>query len=273
MKRIQIVITLRALVGFCSSGSSLPSETTSSPGCNETDLLPRGSISANGTGMTNVLMVTTTMGMLNWIHSNTTNLRPAVPLHSEFVVGITGLEKRLLSPTSTGNLPNHRTAAAGNNLLSTRWELDPGGVVVRVVADNDGVVTGAPSEDATIANVVFNIADDGTLGDRSDREDISDDESGLLTAVDELTGVHALGGDEELVLLLVAEGMAEGDLGEGGAAAGVVDDVGDDALEVAVALAEVEAAEAGGALAVVGVGLEDGARTLTLSSDHTSHGG
>ena len=66
--------------------------------------------------------------------------------------------------------------------------------------------------------------------------------------------------------------MAEGDSGKRGTATRVVDDLGDDALEVAIALAEVEAAEPGGALAVVGVGLEDGPSTLTLSSDYTTHG-
>lgn len=223
--------------------------------------------------MTNVLVVTSSVRMLNWVHSHTTNLRPAVPLHSELVVGITGLEKRLLSPTSTSNLPNHGTAATRNNLLGTGWELDPGGVVVRIVADNDGVVTGAPGEDTAITDMVLNVADDSTFRDGSDWKDIANDESGLLATVDKLAGVHALSGDEELVLLLVAEGVAEGDLGEGGATPGVVDDVGHHALEVAVALAEVEAAKPGRALAVVGVGLEDGARTLTLSSDHSSHSG
>ena len=50
-----------------------------------------------------------------------------------------------------------------------------------------------------------------------------------------------------------------------------MDDLGDDALQVAVALAEVEAPEASWALAVVGVGLEDRARTLTLSANDTTH--
>lgn len=71
--------------------------------------------------------------------------------------------------------------------------------------------------------------------------------------------------------MLVPEGVAEGHLGQRRATARVVDDVGDDALEVPIALAEVEGAEAGGALAVVGVGLEHGARTLTLRADHTTH--
>lgn len=65
--------------------------------------------------------------------------------------------------------------------------------------------------------------------------------------------------------------MAEGDLGERRAAARVMDDVGDHALEVAVALPEVQAPEASRALAVVRVGLEDRACSLTLRTDHTSH--
>lgn len=71
--------------------------------------------------------------------------------------------------------------------------------------------------------------------------------------------------------MLVPERVAEGHLGQRRTTSWVVDDIGDDALEVPVALAEVERPEAGGALAVVGVGLEDGARTLTLSADHATH--
>ena len=147
----------------------------------------------------------------------------------------------------------------------------PRGAVVRVVADHDGVVPRGPGEDTTVTDVVLDVADDGTLGDPAERQDVADGERGAAAAVDELARVHALGGDEELLLVLVPEGVAEGDLGERRAAARVVDDVGDDALEVPVALAEVEGAEPGGALAVVGVGLEDGPRTLTLRADHTTH--
>ena len=67
--------------------------------------------------------------------------------------------------------------------------------------------------------------------------------------------------------------MPEGDTGKGRAASGVVDDVRDDALEVAVALAEVQAAESRGAFAVVRMGLEHGPRSLSLRSDHATHDG
>ena len=39
------------------------------------------------------------------------------------------------------------------------------GAVVRVVADHDGVVPGCPGEDATVSDVVLDVADDGTLRD------------------------------------------------------------------------------------------------------------
>ncbi|MFS7940631.1 hypothetical protein Hanom_Chr05g00466701 [Helianthus anomalus] len=75
--------------------------------------------------MTNMLMVTTTMGMLNWIHSNTTNLGPAVSLHTELVICITSFKHRLLGPTTSGNLTNHGSASARHNFLGSRWKLDP----------------------------------------------------------------------------------------------------------------------------------------------------
>jgi hypothetical protein len=148
---------------------------------------------------------------------------------------------------------------------------EPGGAVVRVVADDNSVVAGAPGEDTAVTNVVLHVADDGSLRDPPQWQHVADGERGAAAAIDKLAGVHALGGDEELLLVLVPEGMAEGDLGERRAATGVVDDVGDDALEVPVALAEVEGAEPGRALAVVGVGLEHGPRTLTLRTDNTTH--
>ena len=139
------------------------------------------------------------------------------------------------------------------------------------MTDNNGVVSRRPSEDAAVADMVLDVADDSSFRNGSKRQHIADNEGGLLAAVDELAGVETLGGDEELVLLLVAERVAEGDLSERRATARIVDDVSDDTLQVAVALSEIQAPEAGRALAVVRVGLEDRACSLTLRTDHTSH--
>ena len=72
----------------------------------------------------------------------------------------------------------------------------PGRAVVGVVADDNGVVAGGAGEDAAVANVVLDVADNGTLGDGAEGEDVADNEGGLAAAVDELARVHSLGGDE-----------------------------------------------------------------------------
>ena len=41
--------------------------------------------------------------------------------------------------------------------------------IVRVAADHDGVVPGRLGEGATVTDMVFNVADDGTLRDPSER--------------------------------------------------------------------------------------------------------
>ncbi|KAM1779617.1 hypothetical protein ACFX12_040975 [Malus domestica] len=101
--------------------------------------------------------------------------------------------------------------------------------------------------------VVLDVTDDGSLRDRSERQHIPNHQIGLLPVVDELTRVYSLGGDEKLVLLSIPKRMVEADASRRGTATRIVDDLGDDTLEVAVALAEVEAPETGRTLAVVGV--------------------
>jgi hypothetical protein len=139
------------------------------------------------------------------------------------------------------------------------------------MADNDRVVPRRPGEDTAIPDVVLNVADNGTLRDPPERQDVANGECSTASAVNELASVHALSSHEQLLLVLVPEWMAEGDLGQRRAAARVVDDVGDHALQVPVALAEVEGPEPGRALAVMGMGLEHGPRTLALSANHAAH--
>lgn len=140
------------------------------------------------------------------------------------------------------------------------------------MADNNSVITGTPSEYATVTNVVLDIADNSSFGNGSEGQNVTDNKGGFLAAVDKLTSVHTLGGDEELALLLIPEGVAEGDLGKRSTTTRVVDDIGDDPFQIPISLAEVEAAESSGTLAVMGVGLEDGTSTLTLCTNYSSHG-
>jgi len=86
-------------------------ETTGSASGDETDLSTGGSVPSNGRRHTDVLMVTTTVRMLDRVHSNTTNLGPGVPLGLVFEVGPASFEQRLVDSSSAGDDSHHSAVA------------------------------------------------------------------------------------------------------------------------------------------------------------------
>ena len=169
-----------------------------------------------------------------------------------------------------------------DDLLGTGGELDAGLALVGVVADNGDVVTGGAAKSATVTNLLLDVGDDGTLRHNTERKDVADGQSSLLSGVDELASVHALVGDEGLGDLLELVGVAEDNLGEGSTTTysisivsllilsfplslsssrrnwrrltGIVDDLADYTTEVAMALGVVEVAELGRSLVEARVG-------------------
>lgn len=250
---------------------STTAETAGAAGGDQADLLARGAVAGDGRGVTDVLMVTTTVRVLDGVLGNTTDLGPAVALDAEAVVGVTGLEDGLLNAATAGDEADAGAARGGDGLLLARGELEAGLAGLLVVGDDDAVVAGRLGEGAAVANLGFDVADDATFGDGAELEDVADGEGGLGAAHDGLAGEHALSSDEEFLDALELVGVAELDLSEGGAAAGVVGDLLNGAAHVAVALAVVEGAKAGRTEALVGVDVEDGGLTMTASENSLSH--
>lgn len=211
-----------------------------------------------------MLVVTTTVGMLDGVLSNTTDLGPAVALDGVLVVSTASLEKGLVGTSATGDDTDLGTDVGLDGLLTAGGETKTGGALVIVVGDDDGEAAGATGEGTTVTNIGLDVADDGTLGDGGEGKDVAALKGGLLAAVDELAGVHALGGDEELGVALVTVGVQELNLGDGSTTTGVMDDVLDDAADVAVLLGVVNGTKLHGALAGAGVSVEDGGLALTL---------
>lgn len=81
------------------------------------------------------------------------------------------------------------------------------------MANDSGIVARSASEGTTVADLLLNIANDGTFGALRDGEDVADGEGGLLAAVDEGTSVKTLGSDESLLAELVAVGVTENNAG------------------------------------------------------------
>jgi hypothetical protein len=216
-------------------------------------------------------MVTTSVGMLNGVHGNTSNLGPAVPLHLVFVVGTTSLQDGLVDTASTGNDSDHGSVSRGDDLLGSRGQLDAGPLGVGVVGDDGGVVAGPAGQTTTISGLLLQVGDDGTFGHHTNWHNVSDGEVSLLSAVDELAGVHALGGHEQLLPDLVTVRIAEMDDGERGTTTGIVDDVLNDSLDVTITLGVINGPELGCSLPALGVSRENGSGTLTLGTNDTTH--
>jgi len=240
-------------------------EETGAAGGDETDLLTGGGVAGDGRGVTDVLLVTTTVGVLDGVHGNTANLGPAVALHAVLVVGTGSLKDGLLDTATTGNEADGATSGRLEDLLGAGGETDTGGAVVLVVADDGAVVTRRAGKLSAVADLLLDVGDDGTFGQAADGEDVADLELGLGAGVDELAGVEALGGDEGLLHKLELVGVAEHHGGEGSATSGVVHDALDDTLDVALALDVVDGTVLGSTLAVSGHGVENRVVTLTLS--------
>jgi hypothetical protein len=246
-------------------------DSTGSAGGDETDLLTGGGITSDSRRLTDMLMVTTTVGMLDGVLGDTTNLGPAVALHAELVVGAAGLEHGLVDSSTASNEAEARSVLAVEELLDAGWELHSGSAGVGVVRDDGAVTAGGLCDLAAVASLLLERADDGTFWHVADRHDVTDVELRLLAAVDELAGADALWRDHGLGDLSVLVRVLELNLGDWRAAARVVADVLDETLDEALSLGKVERAELGGALSSLRAGGKDRASTLTLALDNASH--
>jgi len=246
-------------------------DSTSSSGSDETDLLTGRRVAPDCTWLTNMLMITTTVRMLDWILCDTSNLGPAVTLDTVLVVGSAGFQDRLINSSTAGNEAKNGSVLAGEQLLDTRWELDSSSASVCVVG-YDGTVTSRGLCDLTaVASLLLERAHDGTFWHRSNGQNVADVELGLLTAVDELTGADAFRADHGLGDPSVLVWILELNFGERGATAWVVYDVLDETLHKALSLGIVERSEFGGSFSAFRSGCKDRPSTFTLALDHAPH--
>ncbi len=213
---------------------------------------------------TNMLVVTTSEGMLYWIFGHTSNLGPAVPFHGILVKGPSGLEQGFVGASSSGHDANLRADVGGDGLLAAGRQSKTSRALVVVVGDDHREAAGSAREGPSIAHLGFHVADNGSLWDLFQRQNIANGQSGLLSTVDELSSVHAFGGHHEFGISLEAVGIQELNLGHGRASAGIVEDFFHDAADVAAAFGVVDGTELDGPLARAGVGLEDGGFALSL---------
>jgi len=218
-----------------------------------------------------MLMVSSSVGMLDWIFSDTSDFWPAVPLYSEFVVGSAGFEHRFVDSSTASDEAEHGSVSAGVELFDTGWKLYSGFAGVGVVGDDGAVSTGSFSDLTSITGFLFQLADNGTFWHLSDWHDVTNRQSGFLTGVDELAGADTFWADHSLGNLSVLVWIFKLDFGEWSTPAWVVDDVLDKTFYKTLSLGIIERSEFGSAFSAFASTGENGPSTFPLALNHSSH--
>jgi len=217
-------------------------------------------------------MVTSSMGMLDWVHGDTSDARPVLSLRLGLEVGSVRLQNWLVSSLATGAHADHASAGGLDRLADARGESESALPAILGVTDDDGGGAGGAGESAAVALLGLNRGDDGALWHGANWHNVADGEGRLRTSVDKLAGVHAFDGDEKLSVLLVFVLVFEDHLSERSASAGVVQDVSNDSLDVSFALDVVQSPQTGWGHSLAGVSPENQTSSASLCSDNSSHG-
>jgi len=238
-------------------GLDCTSAKTSTTCSDETGLLTRRGVTGDSGSVTNVLMVSSSVGMIEGVHSHTSRLWPAVSLDSVFVESAPSLQKWFVHPSSSCNDPDRSPGLITNRLLRSARQSDPSLSSVGIMPNNSSTRSRSPGQRPSVSNLLLNVTDDGPFWDSGEREDVPDVESRLLPAVDERTSRKPLSRNEQSCSKFVAVGISENDLGEGGTTARIVDDIFDQPSDVPVLLGVVESPELGSSSTMVLVSFED----------------
>lgn len=244
-------------LGLGGGGCLATTQTTRSPRSNETDLGTSGSIASDGRCLAEMLMVTTTVGMVNRIHGHTLHVRPVLAtLGLPLVVRVACLENWFFIDTTTGNNTDHGAAGHGDRFLGTTGQLDASLSFIGVVSNDSAVGSSSTSHHTTVSLVSLHVANDCTLGHLTDWHDVAHSELSGATAIDVLTGEETLWGDESGHDLARTECVAELDLGERSTTARIMNDFSHNTTDVSVAFTEVQRPEFGWTLVMLLPALE-----------------
>lgn len=183
-----------------------------------------------------MLVVTSSVGMVDGVHADTGNAGESFALSFVFVEKGSAFHDGLLVPASSGDDADGGSAAAVDGLPGTGRESDSGLVSLLGVADDGGVGAGASGVGSLVANSGFDVADGGSLGDLTDGEDVSGGDGGLATSEDVLSGVGALSCQEVFGLFLVLIGILEVHLDKGTSTSWIVEHSSDNTSHVALSL-------------------------------------
>lgn len=163
--------------------------------------------------MTNVLVVTSSVGVVHGVHDDSSNSGPHLSLGLISMMLSSGLQNGLIGSLSSSDQSNGGSARSWDGLSGSRWQSNSGLKSIFGVSNNSNGGSGASSVGSSVSDLSLDVVANGTFGDLIDGEHISDGDGGLLSAVDVLTNVGSFSGQEVLSIGLEFIWVSEGDFG------------------------------------------------------------
>ena len=114
------------------------SDKTSSSGGNKSYLDTWWCVSGKGTWVTNMLLVTSSVGMVYGVHSHTSHSWPVLSLRFVLVEDSSSFKDWFVGSSSSGDDSNHGSAVSRNGSSAAGWESESGLPSLVDVADDDG---------------------------------------------------------------------------------------------------------------------------------------
>ena len=120
-----------------------------------------------------MLMVTTTVGMLDGIHSDTSDLGPILSLIFKFEFSYTGLKQGLVGSATSRDDADHGSADTWDGLSLSGRKSDSGLLTVIGVTDDGSAAATGSSESSSVSDFLFNVANGGSFRNLVDWEDVT----------------------------------------------------------------------------------------------------
>jgi len=256
--------SLFSLLFFFDGLLTSSNEPSSSSG-DETDFLTMGSISADSRGVTNMLLVTTTMRMVYWVHSHTSNSWPSSALRLVLVVLASCLANWLIGSSSSSTYSNHGSAVTWNGSSATTGKSDSGLSSVIWVTDDDCWCSTGSSKWSSVSSLSFTVWNNGTFRKEVNWQDIADWEWSLWTSIHELTSVHTFHCNEILSTVLISVRISEDHSCKRCSTAWVVNDFLDYSFGISFSFLVIQSSELSWSYSFWVVGHEDWTCTLSLA--------
>ena len=187
-----------------------------------------------------MLVVTTSVRMIHWVHSHSLDLGEDLLESRIFVEQESCLEDGLIISPSSGDDAHCGSAAAQDGFSGARWQSDSGFQSVIGVADDGGVSARTSRERSLVASFGLDVADGRTFGDFINGEDIADCDSGLHSAENVLPRVGALCGQEVFSMIFIFVRISEFYFSEWCSSSGIMDDSLDNTSDITMSLSVIE---------------------------------